>query len=111
MVGSGVYMVDRDDLHRIRTHISNNLEEFGKILEDPHFKDRFGAIKGDAHKRIPKEFQEAHQVQPLIANKAFYYMAELDPKVVTSEDLPEVLMDHYRAAQRMNGFLNEGLKD
>jgi uncharacterized protein (TIGR02453 family) len=110
MVGSGVYMVEKEDLQRIRTHIANNMEEFASLLEDPKFKERFGTVKGDAHKRIPKEFQEAHASQPLIANKQFYYMANIGPEPVTTEELPEVLIDTYRTALPMNEFLRNGLQ-
>ena len=110
MVGSGVYMVDREALHRIRSHIAGNPDEFARLLEDPGFKGRYGTIRGDANKRVPKEFQGAYEVQPLIANKQFYYRAKMGPDAIVSDQLTDVLMDHYSAAMGMNGFLTDALE-
>ncbi len=110
MIGGGVYMPEREGLQRIRTRIADNLDEFSDLIDDPAFKRVYGTIQGDAHKRIPKEFQAAHEVQPLIANKQFYYMADVDPDIVVSDDLADALMDHYLVSRPLAVFLARALK-
>ena len=75
-----------------------------------HFKEKFGKIQGEKHKRIPPEFQSAFQKEPLIANKQFYYMAELDPGLITKDNLPEILMEYWEIANPVRTFLVEALR-
>ena len=70
----------------------------------------FGTVQGERNKIVPKEFKAVLEQEPLIANKQFYFMAELDPKLVTSPKLLDVLMEHYRAMKPMNDLLAAALK-
>jgi len=106
----GQYMPDKDQLQRIREHITANLAQFKKLRTANAFVDRFGEIQGEKNKIVPKEFKEALAKEPLIANKQFYFMAELPPKNVTSPKLVELLMEHYKAMKPMNDFLAMALR-
>ncbi len=101
----GAYMVDNTTLEAIRKHITNHLNEFSKVYSDKGFKEKYGAIQGEKHKRIPKEFQDFIEKEPLIANKQFYYSAHLKPDIITSEQLPDELMKYYIAGKKTNDFL------
>jgi hypothetical protein len=48
--------------------------------------------------------------QPLILNKQFYYCAELDPKEITRDDLPDSVMAHLKAAGPMNELLTRATR-
>jgi uncharacterized protein (DUF2461 family) len=102
-------MLDREGLQSIRRHIADNMDEFSALLAEPGFRAMWGEVRGDKHKRVPKEFQEAHADQPLIANKQFYFWTELGPEVVTSADLVDVLMEHYLASLPVSRFLEKAL--
>jgi uncharacterized protein (TIGR02453 family) len=106
----GQYMPDKDQLQRIREHIAANLAQFKKLRSAKAFVDHFGEIQGERNKIVPKEFKEALAKEPLIANKQFYFMAELPPKNVTSPKLVELLMEHYKAMKPMNDFLAAALR-
>lgn len=106
----GVYNVENDQLQKIRKHISNNLTEFKKLYSDKTFKEKFETIQGEQNKRIPPEFQDAAEKENLIANKQFFYTAELKPSLITTEELPEVLMDYFKAGKKVNDFLKEAWK-
>lgn len=101
---SGIHMMNKDRLHRIRRRIAANLEEFARLLADRNFREKFGEVRGDRHKRLPAEFQEAAQVQPLLYNKSFYYFAVLPGESITDAHLPDILMEHYFAAKPLNQF-------
>lgn len=105
----GAHGIDKHQLQRIRTAISENIPEFQKLIGQEAFKERFGNIKGEQHKRIPPEFKQAHDLEPLIANKQFYYMAELDPKLVTDPNLPSILMEYWEAANPVREYLANAL--
>ena len=107
---SGVYKPDKDQLHKIRTAIASDLKGFKKLISKKAFIDTFGEIRGEKNKRLPKEFMEAAEVQPLIFNKGFYYFASLDPNIVLEKNLPKTLMKHYKVAQPVSDFLMNAIK-
>lgn len=105
----GVYMTDKEGLYKIRQEIAANLEQFSSIVNAPEFVATFETIRGDKHKRIPKEFKEAHAQQPLIANKQYYYYTTMDISWVDSEQLIPAFIENYKVAQPMNDFLHRAL--
>jgi uncharacterized protein (TIGR02453 family) len=109
MVGGGVYMPDKDGVHRVRTAIARDPEGFSRVIEEPAFKRTFGQVQGDRLKRVPAEFKEAAETQPYLANKQWYYMADIEPGVIVTDGLADVLMDHYLAGQVVAGFLRDAL--
>ncbi|MBX7150358.1 DUF2461 domain-containing protein [bacterium] len=109
MIAGGAYMVEKENLHKIRTKIARSPKEFEKLLKHADFKKKFGALQGETNKILPKEFQSAVKTQPLIANKQFYYMAELPVKAITGNLLPDVMMAYYKAGQAVNSFLREAM--
>lgn len=107
---SGHYMLDTKQLRKVREHIAANLKEFNKLIKQKKFVETFGEILGEKNKRIPKEFQPIADSQPLIANKSFYYVAELTPKVLLEDDLPKIVMDHYKVSRPLGAFFEAALE-
>lgn len=101
----GAYMVENITLQNIRNYISNRPDEFSKLYNEKMFTEKFGKIQGEQNKRIPPEFQEIVKKEPLIANKQFYYSAELKPDLICLDDLPDKLMEYYIAGKKVNDFL------
>ncbi len=101
----GAHSLEKDRLYSIRKDISEHLDTFSKLLADPVFKDKYGSIHGDKNKRIPAEFNDAAEKQPLLFNKAFYYYAKLDVKMILDPGLVDIFMDYYSAAKPMREFL------
>ncbi len=109
MIGGGAYFLEKEALYSVRQHISLHPTRFAKILKNKDFVTHFETIKGEQNKRIPKEFREAAEKQPLIANKQFYYMAELDPKLCLQEDIIQLIRKHCKAGKVLNDFLIEAI--
>ena len=105
----GAHGIDKGQLQRIRTFIARDIEGFQALINAENFKTKFGKIRGEQHKRIPAAFREAHQKEPLIANKQFYYMSELDPKIITIPRLPDVLMEYWEAGNPVREYLSRAL--
>lgn len=106
---SGIYQLSKDQLEKVRIFLSSNLDEFNRLLNDKNFKKHFGTIRGEQNKRISKEFANALDKQPLLANKQFYFFSELEPSKILAKNLPETLMKFYFAAKPMNRLLKEAL--
>lgn len=107
---SGIYQLSKEQLESVRGYIGSNLDEFNKLLKDKSFKRVFGTIRGEQNKRIPKEFSEVFEKQPLIANKQFYYFTEQGPEKILNKNLSAQLMKFYFVAKPMNQFLQKALR-
>jgi len=108
-VYGGLYMLDSKQLAAVRSHISQNLKKFQKLYGEAKFKKAYGSVRGEQHKRVPKEFAEAIETEPLLLNKQFYYFSEEKPSLIAKEELTDVMMAHYKSARPMSKFLWEAL--
>ena len=106
---SGCYMPDKNQLERIRYAMAEEPKQFAIIISSKKFKSMWGEIQGDKNKRIPKEFHEALEIQPLIANKQFYVMAKFDVDKILDPKLPKLIMDYYKSAKPMGDFFMEAI--
>ncbi len=107
MIYGGVYMVEKDMLARIRYHIAENQDEFKKAYTGKDFVEKYGTIQGEKNKRIPENFIDVVEVEPLIANKQLYFGAALNSELILQPFLPDVLMEYYSAGREVNEFLRE----
>lgn len=110
MLYGGAYMLEPIPLQNLRTYIANNLKTFATLYNDKNFKEKYGEIQGEKNKKLPDNIKPIVEKEPLLANKQFYYTATLKPAIITQKDLPEVLMEYYKAGKKMNDFLKEGFK-
>jgi uncharacterized protein (TIGR02453 family) len=109
MIGGGAYQVEKEPLHRIRTAIAQDPETFMEILHEPDFVTKFGEIKGDQNKVLPPEFKESKAKYPVIANKQFYFMAEMDPEIALRPDFPDFVSDYCNASAPLVEFLRKAI--
>jgi uncharacterized protein (TIGR02453 family) len=109
MLGGGAYFLEKEPLHRVRRAIMRQSEQFMTLVEAPEFVTHFGSIQGEKNKVLPPEFKEAATKIPLLANKQFYYMAEMDPELSIGDQLPTLAARHYHAALGVNQFLRQAL--
>lgn len=106
----GAHGVDKDQLQKIRTAIAADLKGFKKLLQEESFQKTYGGLLGEKNKRVPKEFEEMVTLEPLIANKAFYYRADLPLQAILKDDLPEKLMEYWHIARPVKDFLTKALQ-
>jgi len=110
MIGGGAYMLENENLYKVRKTIIKNLDAFAALLQDKSFKQKYGSLQGEKNKALPGEFKEYAGKQPLVANKQFYYMAELEAGTILKKNLPDFLMQYYLAGKTMNDFLKRAMK-
>jgi uncharacterized protein (TIGR02453 family) len=105
----GAYQPDKDALQRIREAIAADLTGFNKLINEKNFKEKFGELHGEENKRIPKEFNEAAEKQPLIYKKSFYFFHAFDPEVILRDDLPDLVMEYYLAGKPVGDFFGKAI--
>jgi len=108
---SGVYQPPKEDLQNIREAIAAEPDKFADLLQQPKFVEKTGGtIEGERNKRIPKEFKEAAEQQPLIYQKTFLYQQILPPETLLRDDLPDIVTDFYLAVRPMNQFFTQAIQ-
>ena len=110
-IGGGMYAPDKENLQLIREHIAANTEAVKKLLANKTFQKFYPkGIEGDKNKRIPKEFKEVAEIEPMVANKQFYFMATYDDeKLIQREDFLGWVMEHYEASMAWNQFFETAM--
>ncbi|MCE3282862.1 MAG: hypothetical protein K0Q66_1599 [Chitinophagaceae bacterium] len=106
----GAYTIETPALQKIRSYIAQHQKAFASAYTDPAFVEKFTRIQGEQNKRLPEEFAAVADKEPLIANKQFFYSAELKPDILLIEKLPDTLMEFYVAGRKVNTFLKAALK-
>ncbi len=106
----GAYMVEPASLQKIRAAIAKDPKGFAAVYNDKVFKTKFGSLHGEKNKKIPDEFKAAVEKEPLIANKQFFYTADIKGAAILKDDLADVLMEYYKAGKKMNEFLKKAMK-
>ena len=106
---NGAYFLDKNQLYKARKSIQQNLSEFNSLISEKNFKSKFGLTLGDKNKIIPKEFQESYKIQPLIANKEFYYQAKLKSSNILSKNPVDKMLDYYLTARDINCFFIDAI--
>jgi len=104
-IGGGMYMPEKADLEKIRQEIFYCNDEFKKIVGSNKFKDCYNEVLGEKNKALQPDYKEFSKEQPLIANKQFYYMAELSEKDVLQKDFDKTLLSYFKVGKPLNDFL------
>jgi uncharacterized protein (TIGR02453 family) len=107
---SGVYMPEKDQLLKIRNHIVTHKKQFQQLISDPHYVKYFpNGIQGEKNKILPAELKAAAIDIPLLYNKQFYWHVKLAPETILTDNLDELVMEHYLASKKLASFLKEAL--
>ena len=101
---TGYYKPSKEKILDIRTKISKDLKTFQKLKKNKKFVSTFGEIQGEALKRIPKEFQDTFEKEPLVANKQFYYVTHKKKNFAQSPKLLEEILEAWKIARPINDF-------
>jgi uncharacterized protein (TIGR02453 family) len=105
VVFGGLYAPATPTLAAVRALLVEDGKALTKATRKKAFVQHYGELRGEAMKRVPPELRAAVAKDPRVGLKRFYYRAELPAKLVTSKDLCDVLMEHWRAARPVNTFL------
>lgn len=108
---TGMYELDKEKLKKIRSYIVYHSDELNELINQKIFKDTFGEILGEKNKRLPPEFQEAGELQPLIYNKNFYVFHKLKPKDLLKTNLMDQVLFVYEHSAGLRKYFTEALQD
>jgi uncharacterized protein (TIGR02453 family) len=106
MIAGGLYMPPADILAKVRQEIDYNAGELRKIVEEPTFKNTFGAISGEALKTAPKGYPKDHPNIELLRFKSYVVTKNLTDKEVISDNFQEKAFEYFRTLQPFNNYLS-----
>ena len=109
-VGGGAYMVEPPSLYKIRKSIIRDLPSFKKLVTARDFTSKYGSLQGERNKILPPDFRQWVVKEPLVANKQFYFMSDLDANVLLGKTLPDRLMSYYQAGKEISAFLKRAIR-
>lgn len=109
MIGGGAYVLEKENLFKVRQEIAYNMEEFTAIINEKSFKKNFPEILGEKNKVIPKEFKEDAAKEPLLYNKGFYFMKEYPVDIIFEEDCIKKISTVMKTAKPFNDFIRRAL--
>ena len=108
-MGGGAYFLEKDPLTKVRRYIVENDDQFEALIKATSFVEKFGEIQGEKNKVVPLEFRDEVKRQALIANKQFYYMAELPVEQALRADSVAWVAAYFEAGKPLNDFVTAAL--
>lgn len=108
-LGGGAYFLKPEQLQALRNYIMGNNQKLMKVLSQKDFKEHFGEIRGEKNKRLPAEFRDMADKQPLLYNKQFYFMSDAPSGWVTKPDLMDRCLNYFKAARPLQQLLVEAI--
>jgi len=102
---SGLYQPEKDVLQKVREYILKHSDELNKLTSDKDFVKRFGELRGEKNKILPKEFKQAAENQSFLFNKQFYFFASMPPEIILRDDIIDLVMEYFEASEPMREFL------
>ncbi len=107
IMAGGAYMPPSPWLSSIREKISEQPEEFIKIINSKEFIKYFGGIDGEKLKTAPKGYPSNHPHIELLRFKSYLVVNEASDKMVLRDDFKDHVLKVFKAMKPLNDFLNE----
>jgi uncharacterized protein (TIGR02453 family) len=104
-VGGGMWHPPTAKLAAFRQAVLNDTASVRSVLDQPAFARTFGAISGDALKRVPTGYPADHPEADLLKLKDMTFGHRLADDDVMSPRLPDVLADSFEIAVPVMRFL------
>jgi len=107
-IGGGLWRPDTSQLHLVREHIVDNLDEFEKIVGAPRLK-KLGGLQGDRLTRVPRGFAKDHPAADYLQYRQFMAFREDPAAFATRQDFYKQVRDTLATIAPLVRFLNEPL--
>ncbi len=104
-VGGGIWHPETVVVRRIRQYIVDHSEQWVTIKDAPDFVRAFGSVRGDALKRVPREFDSDHPLADDLRLKDFWARHDMSRKDVTSSNLVAEMTRMFETLSRFMAFL------
>lgn len=110
VLAAGLKFLEKEQLKEVRYYLADHAKAFAAIVGTAEFKAVFGEVQGDKIKRLPDEFKEYAELQPLLFNTSFLAMVEMPASEILQSDFYDRVLNVYRISLPFTGFFREPLQ-
>lgn len=109
----GHYMLEPEQLKKMRRGIYNDFETFSDIINNKAFKKEIGDLyrDEDALKRVPNGFDKDHPAVEYLKLKRFYVYKPITKEQLFSEDFSKYAASMYKIMYPLGEFLDDVLTE
>ncbi len=107
-IGGGVYMTEPQNLKAIRQKISDNPDDFFKIINHKNFKSIL-KLEGDKLVRVPQGFDKDDPMAEFLKYKQFTYLRNITDDELLSENAVDIIVNTFKEIYPFNQFLDEAI--
>jgi uncharacterized protein (TIGR02453 family) len=97
-IGGGMWHPPTAKLAAFRNAVADDPKRVRALLDDPTFKDTFGAISGDMLTRVPSGFPKDHPEADLLKHKDLTFGRRLADRDVEGPQLVDLIADSFETA-------------
>ncbi len=108
-VAGGFWGPEKEDLKRIREHLSQDATQYLEVIQNKDFKNNFGEVIGEQLKKAPKDFDPEDPNIELLRYKQFILKKTLSDKEVYSKKLPDILSNSFQEMRAYFDVMSEYL--
>ncbi|MFV0393606.1 MAG: DUF2461 domain-containing protein [Coprobacillaceae bacterium] len=110
VLGGGIFAdMFKDATTLIRDYITDNGEEFSKIITKPEFTDTFKVL-GTKLKKVPKGYDENHKQAEYLKHKSWFIESYVtDKELLNSDIFIERAIHDFKVMKPFNDYLNKAL--
>ncbi len=108
-VAGGFWGPEKEDLKRIREHLSQDATQYLEVIQNKNFKNNFGEVIGEQLKKAPKDFDPEDPNIELLRYKQFILKKTLSDKEVFSKKLPDILSNSFQEMRPYFDVMSEYL--
>ena len=107
--GGGVWLPPNPVLNRVRDHIVDNANAWGRIRNAKKVQAS-GGIRGDSLKRPPRGFDAEHRHIEDLKKKSFYVATEVSATAALEADFIDQVTEGFKLAAPMMHFITDALE-
>jgi uncharacterized protein (TIGR02453 family) len=108
-LAGGFWGPNKEDLKLIRSHLSQDADEYRDIINSHSFKKTFQKVEGEQLKKSPKGFDIDHPNIDLIKHKQFILKYDLTNDEVLSPDFAKTVSNIYKQMRPYFDIMTEFL--
>lgn len=109
-IGGGLYRPDTELRDDVRRWMAAHPAKVACVTADDDYVATFGEIKGERHKRLPKDLAALAVEQPLVFNKQWIFWADWsDASVLLDDDLDQLIVTRWQHGRALNELLKQAV--
>ena len=109
-LAAGLWMPEKEVLHKVREEIDYSGDEFLNILNAPDFKKSFPELMDDQLKTAPKNYPKDHIYAQVLKYKSFIVQFPLKDSEIQNKSYIQTTKQKFQLAQNFVNYLTKAIE-